>query len=80
MDRTTCGQYALRLSQSTCAYVALHTRLVHNLVDVVRSDTRFRRTRRDVQYFSPQPTHLAHAFYLLLVQDRNFVPVDKDLL
>jgi hypothetical protein len=53
---------------------------MHNLVNVIRCDTRFRRTRRNVQHLSRQPAHLAHAFLLLHIQHGNLVPVDKDLL
>jgi hypothetical protein len=53
---------------------------MYNLVNVVGRDARLCLTRRDVQHFSSQSAHLAHAFLLLLGQDGDLVPVDKHLL
>jgi len=51
-----------------------------DLIDVISCDARLCLTRRNVQHFSRQPAHLAHAFLLLLVQNGNLVPVDEYLL
>jgi hypothetical protein len=53
---------------------------VHQLIDVVGRNAGFCRPRRNVQHFTRQPTDLAHALLLLLVQHRDLVPVDKYLL
>jgi hypothetical protein len=61
-------------------YVALHARVVHNLVNVVGCDAGLCGRRGDVENLTRQSAHLAHAVLLLLCEDSNLVPVDKDLL
>ena len=51
-----------------------------NLVDVVGCYTRLCRRCRNVQNLTRQSAHLAHAILLLLGENGNLVPVDKDLL
>lgn len=53
---------------------------MHDLVNVVCGNTRPRLAGCNVQHFASQPADLAHALLLLLVQNGNLVPVDKDLL
>lgn len=61
-------------------YVALHTSIVDDLVNVVGGYTRLRCRRGNVQNLTRQSAHLAHAILLLLGEDSNLVPVDEDLL
>ena len=67
-------------AKSSYPYVALHTRLVHDLVDVICGHTRLRSARCNVEHFATQPADLAHALLLLLIQDGDLIPVDEDLL
>jgi hypothetical protein len=62
------------------SYITLNSSLVNDLVDVVSSDPRLCRSSCNVQNLAPEATHLAHRILLLLVQNSNLVPVDKDLL
>ena len=61
-------------------YVALHARLVHNLVDVVGCYAGLCGRSGNVQDLTRQSAHFAHAVLLLLCENSNLVPVDKDLL
>jgi len=53
---------------------------MYELVDVVSGDTRHCGSSCNVQNLAPVPTHLAHRILLLLVQNRDLIPVDKHLL
>lgn len=53
---------------------------MHDLIDIIRRNTRLQRPRRNVQHLARQPTHLAHALLLLLVEDGDVVPADELLL
>ena len=81
MGTTGCSQLKfLFIPRTALAYLALHARLVHDLVDVVGCDTGLCGRSGDVQNLTRQPAHLAHAVLLLFCEDSNLVPVDKDLL
>lgn len=51
-----------------------------DLINVVGSDSRLEGGSGDVEDFTSQAADFAHALLLCLVQDRDLVPADKDLL
>lgn len=65
--------------EGTLPYVALHASVVDDLVNVVSGYTRLRRCSRNVQNLTRKSAHLAHTILLLLGENSNLVPVDKDL-
>lgn len=67
------------ISHSEVTYIALHARIVHNLVDLVGGDSRLCGTRRDIEHFASQPTHFSHAFLFLLGENLDLVATDEYL-
>lgn len=53
---------------------------MNDLIDVISSNSRLCRSSCNIQDLSAIAAHLAHRILLLLVQDRDLVPVDKHLL
>jgi hypothetical protein len=48
-------------------YISFQTCLMHNLVQIIRSDASFDFFRSKIENFSAQPTHLPHAVLLLFI-------------
>jgi hypothetical protein len=58
-----------RGSSTHLTYISFYARIVHNHIDLVRSDTRPQRSRSEIQDLSGQPAHLAHLFLRLRIKD-----------
>lgn len=53
---------------------------MHNVVDVVGRHSGLSGSGGNVEDFTGEAADLAHALLLRLVEDRNLVPANKDLL
>lgn len=62
------------------SHISFYASLVDDFVNVVGSDSRLEGGSGDVEDFTSQAADLAHALLLCLVQDRDLVTADKDLL